>query len=261
MKFLQLEIEDKYLDDMPEVRAGSGREPISQAENPVLSVVAFLAQMAEPAVAAAAAGRSVEEIRKELRKQLEKGSGAQDKGKEKEGSATVKAEDSMEVDSAREEATEQAVEVAGSDKSKASLPTVALAASAARAGALASHEEREMTRLVSSAVNVTLQKFEIKLQQFNEMEEIIEAERRELELARQQLFLDRMAFKKRVKEVQDTLQAVSLRGPGEETNNMLADAATTGIGNRYNFQPAGGDVRGVQPLSAEAGADYKTLDL
>jgi hypothetical protein len=35
-----------------------------------------------------------------------------------------------------------------------------------------------------------LQKFEIKLQQFNEMEEIIEAERRELEQARQQLFLD-----------------------------------------------------------------------
>ncbi|PWY96279.1 component of the RSC chromatin remodeling complex [Aspergillus sclerotioniger CBS 115572] len=260
MKFLQLEIEDKYLDDMPEMRAANGREPISQTENPVLSVVAFLAQMAEPAVAAAAAGRSVEEIRKELRKQLEKGSGAQDKGKEKEGTA-VKAEDSMDVDIARDDATEQSLEVAGSDKSKASLPTVALAASAARAGALASHEEREMTRLVSAAVNVTLQKFEIKLQQFNEMEEIIEAERRELELARQQLFLDRMSFKKRVKEVQDTLQAVSLRGPGEETNALLADAATAGIGNRYNFQPAGGDVRGVQPLSADTGADYKMLDL
>ena len=37
-----------------------------------------------------------------------------------------------------------------------------------------------MTRLVGAAVNITLQKFEIKLQQFNEMEEIIEAERREL---------------------------------------------------------------------------------
>ncbi|RAK97906.1 putative RSC complex subunit (RSC8) [Aspergillus ibericus CBS 121593] len=259
MKFLQLEIEDKYLDDMPEMRAANGREPISQTENPVLSVVAFLAQMAEPAVAAAAAGRSVEEIRKELRKQLEKGSGAQDKGKEKEGTA-VKAEDSMDVDITRDEAG-QALEVAGSDKAKASLPTVALAASAARAGALASHEEREMTRLVSAAVNVTLQKFEIKLQQFNEMEEIIEAERRELELARQQLFLDRMSFKKRVKEVQDTLQSISLRGPGEETNALLADAATAGIGNRYNFQPAGGDVRGVQPLSADTGADYKTLDL
>ncbi|PLB46063.1 chromatin remodeling factor subunit [Aspergillus steynii IBT 23096] len=263
MKFLQLEIEDKYIDDVPEVRAGSGREPISQAENPVLSVVAFLAQMAEPAVAAAAAGRSVEEIRKELRKQLEKGSGddkSQDKGKEKEGTAGVKTEDSMDVG---EDAPAEMVESTTSEgQSKSSLPTVALAASAARAGALASHEEREMTRLVSAAVNVTLQKFEVKLQQFNEMEEIIEAERRELELARQQLFLDRMAFKKRVKEVQDTLQAVTLKGPGEEANHMIADAATMGIGSRFNFQPGTGEARAnAQPLSAETGADYKTLDL
>ncbi|RAL08549.1 putative RSC complex subunit (RSC8) [Aspergillus homomorphus CBS 101889] len=264
MKFLQLEIEDKYLEDTPEVRASAGRDPISQSENPVLSVVAFLAQMAEPSVAAAAAGRSVEEIRKELRKQLEKGSGSeksQEKGKEKE--SAVKAEDSMELDATREDAADEVTESTDANKQgKTTLSTVALAASAARAGALASHEEREMTRLVSAAVNVTLQKFEIKLQQFNEMEEIIEAERRELELARQQLFLDRMAFKKRVKEVQDTLQSVSLRGPGEETNALLADAATVGIGNRYNFQPTGADAsRGVQPLSAEAGADYKALDL
>ncbi|KAF4763808.1 hypothetical protein HAV15_000563 [Penicillium sp. str.  len=232
MKFLQLEIEDKYVEDVPEPHSGSGRDPISQSENPVLSVVAFLAQMAEPAVAAAAAGRS-------------------DKGKD-----AVKSEDSMDVDPARE--AEQQV----SAKPKETLGTIALAASAARAGALASHEEREMTRLVSAAVNVTLQKFEIKLQQFNEMEEIIEAERRELEQARQQLFLDRMTFKRRVKEAQDALQTVSLQGPNEHTNQMLADAATTGIGNHYSFQPVGGDLRaGTQPLSAQGGADYKTLDL
>ncbi|KAJ5785774.1 uncharacterized protein N7503_010986 [Penicillium pulvis] len=246
MKFLQLDIEDKYLEELPELRSGPGREPISATENPVLSVVAFLAQMAEPTVAAAAAGRTIEEIRKELRSQLEKGDA---KGKE-----SVKAEDSMDVDPVRQ--VEQA------DKPKESLATVALAASAARASALASHEEREMTRLVGAAVNVTLQKFEIKLQQFNEMEEIIEVERRELEQARQQLFLDRMAFKKRVKEAQDALQAVSLQGPNEHTNTMLASAATAGIGNHYSFQPIGGDARaGAQPLSAETGADFKTLDL
>ncbi|EAW11961.1 putative RSC complex subunit (RSC8) [Aspergillus clavatus NRRL 1] len=265
MKFLQLEIEDKYIEDVPDMRAVGGRDPLNQVENPVLSVVAFLAQMAEPAVAAAAAGRSVEEIRKELRKQLDKDSEADkshDKGKEKEG-AGVKTEDSMDVDTSREEAAVEVAEVTESEKHpKSSLATVALATSAARAAALASHEEREMTRLVSAAVNVTLQKFEIKLQQFNEMEEIIEAERRELELARQQLFLDRMAFKRRVKEVQDSFQSISLKGPSEESSNLIADAATTGIGNRYNFQPTGGDMRdGVQPLSAEAGADFKTLDL
>ncbi|KAL4927302.1 putative RSC complex subunit (RSC8) [Aspergillus undulatus] len=259
MKFLQLEIEDQYLEDGPELRAGPGRDPVSHVENPVLSVVAFLAQMAEPSVAAAAAGRSVDEIRKELKKQLEKtpaSDKSQDKGKEKEGTA-VKSEDSMDVDTTREE---QSTET--SDKQpKASLATVALGAAAARAGALASHEEREMTRLVSAAVNVSLQKFEIKLQQFNEMEEIIEAERRELELARQQLFLDRLAFKKRVKEVQDTLQNVSLKGPNDGTNDLLADAATAGINNRYNFQPGVNAAGAPQPLSAAAGADFKTLDL
>ncbi|KAF3396115.1 SWI/SNF and RSC complexes subunit ssr2 [Penicillium rolfsii] len=246
MKFLSLEIEDKYVEDIPELRSGAARDPISQSENPVLSVVAFLAQMAEPSVAAAAANRSVDEIRKELRSQLEKGD-----GKTKE---SVKAEDSMDVDTVRE--GEQQT------KPKESLATVALAASAARAGALASHEEREMTRLVGAAVNVTLQKFEIKLQQFNEMEEIIEAERRELEQARRQLFLDRMAFKKRVMEAQEALKVVSDQGPNEHTNAMLAGAATAGIGNNYGFQSQAGEAQpSAQPLSAEAGADFKSLDL
>lgn len=259
LRFLQLEIEDKYIEDVPNVRAGPGREPISQAENPVLSVVAFLAQMAEPAVTAAAAGRSVEEIRKELRQQLEKGAKT-DKGKEKEGA--VKTEDSMDLDLSREPESTGVQETSPEKPEKASLATVALGASAARAGALASHEEREMTRLVGAAVNVTLQKFEIKLQQFNEMEEIIEAERRELEQARQQLFLDRMSLKRRVKEVQDALQAVHLKGPGEEANNMLNDAAMAGVGHRYTFQPAGADWRaGVQPWSTEQGADFKSFDL
>ncbi|KAL4876616.1 hypothetical protein BJY04DRAFT_199735 [Aspergillus karnatakaensis] len=259
MKFLQLEIEDQYLEEGPEVRAGPGRDPVSHVENPVLSVVAFLAQMAEPSVAAAAAGRSVDEIRKDLKKQLEKGPSA-DKGKEKEGTA-VKSEDSMDVDTTREEPSTEGDASSIEKQPKATLATVALGAAAARAGALASHEEREMTRLVSAAVNVTLQKFEIKLQQFNEMEEIIEAERRELELARQQLFLDRLAFKKRVKEVQDTLQNVNLRSANGTGNDLLADAATAGINNRYNFQPGSNAAGAPQPLSATAGTDFKALDL
>ncbi|KAN0069082.1 hypothetical protein V8E54_012711 [Elaphomyces granulatus] len=269
MKFLQLEIEDRYLEDIPSTGDSmrtAGREPISQLDNPVLSVVAFLAQMAEPAVAAAAAGRSVEEIRRELRNQLGKGSAraekAQDKGKGKEAQE-LKVEDSMEIeiDSSRDADSMPITTETAADK-QPSLSTIALGTAAARAGALASHEEREMTRLVAAAVNITLQKFEIKLQQFNEMEEIIEAERRELEQARQQLFLDRMAFRKRVKEVQDAFQAVSLKGPDEAAASLLSDAAVPGAGIRFNFQPVGADPRsGVQPLSSETGTDFRTLEL
>lgn len=262
MKFLQLEIEDKYVEDIDgsnesTLRALQGRDPISQLDNPVLSVVAFLAQLAEPSVAAAAAGRSVEQIRKELRDQLNSGSSSSEKGKGKEGQE-VKAEDSMDIDTSREAESM----TANTSEKRESLATVALAASAARAGALASHEEREMTRLVSAAVNVTLQKFEIKLAQFNEMEEIIEAERRELELTRQQLFLDRVAFKRRVKEVQDALQQASLQAPSEDTTRAINDAAAVGMNTRFHFGQAQGDEsNGVQPLSAQPGADYKSLDL
>ncbi|OAX80059.1 hypothetical protein ACJ72_05616 [Emergomyces africanus] len=278
MKFLQLEIEDKYLEDTQDsslIRAMSGREPISQLDNPVLSVVSYLAEMAEPAVTAAAAGRSVEEIRRELQKQLDRGfagaaptenqdkdkdgTGDKDKGKEGEG---MKSEDSMEIDIANEPESSAVVRSTGGDKqsSRPSIATIGLATAAARAAAFASNEEREMTRLVAAAVNITLQKFDIKLAQFTELEKIVEAERRDLEQGRQQLFLDRMALKKRIKEVQDLLKSASLEGP-EEGVAMAVDAETVGIGELYGFQqPAAGQTAGTQPPSRQGG-DYKAFEI
>jgi SWI/SNF related-matrix-associated actin-dependent regulator of chromatin subfamily C len=166
----------------------------------------------------------------------------------------------MEIDSANEVESADPGSAKAKRSSPSSLATVALATAAARAAALASHEEREMTRLVAAAVNITLQKFELKLSQFTELEEIVEAERRDLEQARQQLFLDRMALKRRIKEVQDMLRAASLEGP-EEATAMAISAETVGLGERYGFQVPGADPRsGIQPLSIEGG-DYKTFEL
>ncbi|PGH15392.1 hypothetical protein AJ80_05576 [Polytolypa hystricis UAMH7299] len=260
MKFLKLEIEDKYVEEAP-ANAPSlvrgGRDPISQLENPVLGVATYLAQLADPAVAAAAAGRSVEEMRRELQKQIEKGStasagDAQDKGKEKDKDLQVmKAEDSMEIDTA-----ERAVEKRSPQEA---ISNIVMASGAARAAALCSHEEREMTRLVSAAVNVTLQKFDLKLHQFTELEQVLEAERRDLELGRQQLFLDRLALKKRIKEVEDAFKSVSLDGNPEAAASV--EAQTIGLGDRFGFQNPGADPKtGTQPLSAEGG-DVKTFEL
>ncbi|WEW57127.1 SWI/SNF and RSC complex subunit Ssr2 [Emydomyces testavorans] len=264
MKFLQLEIEPKYVDeenDPFEQTLLGGREPISQLENPILSVIAHLAQLAEPSVTAAAAGRSVEEVRRLMRKQLERGFGPSSsaEGKEKdEGHEPSRTEDSMEIDGATD--GEATAVVPREKRSTPSIPSIAIATSAARAGALASHEEREMTRLVSAAVNITLQKFELKLAQFSELERILEAERKELELARQQLFLDRMAFKNRVKEVQDAFQAISIEGP-EAAAVKAAEISTFGHGSQqYQFQTPGAQDRTVQPLSV-VGGDYKTFEL
>jgi SWI/SNF related-matrix-associated actin-dependent regulator of chromatin subfamily C len=273
LKFLQLEIEDKYLENEPGVNGsgnlgvlGGGRVPYTQADNPVLSVVGFLAGLGEPAVAAAAAGRTVDEMRRSLREKLEKGVGGEteetskkskDKGKANDAE-NIKNEDSMDVD----DQSQPSASVAKTDRQASALATIPLATSAARASALASHEEREMTRLVSSAVNTCLQKLELKLQQFNELESVLQAERRELERGRQQLFLDRLAMKKRVKEVEDALRMATLRS-GDEGLRMVQDVSRQGFGGeKLGFRgverPSSSDVR---PLSMEGVPGYRTYEM
>ncbi|KAI9718533.1 MAG: hypothetical protein M1812_003984 [Candelaria pacifica] len=275
LKFLQLEIEDKYLETESGANglsALSGRIPFNQADNPVMSVVGFLAGLSEPKAAAAAAGKTAEEMRQGLRDRLEKGveneseetSRSKDKGKEKEA---VKEEDtSMAIDSEsspQPHATNQLATTTPAPQSNpaTNLATMALANTAGRAGMLATHEEREMTRLVSAAVNTTLQKFELKLEQFAEMEAVVQAERRELERGRQQLFLDRLAFKKRVKEVQELFRMASLSGATEGARMVQEVGAGLSGGERLGFGAGGVMERGdIKPLSVEGGA-YKSYDV
>lgn len=258
VKFLQFEIEDKYLDaDAISKSTGismlgpqQGQLPFSATDNPVMSVIGFLAALAEPSVTAAAAGRTVEAMKQSLRDQINKPQ-ASEKGKEKEH------EDSMEIDVRQETTT---TTTTTTTLSSSHLATVPLATVAARAGGLASHEEREMTRLVSAAVNTTLMKMELKMKQFAEMEAIIQAERRELERGRQQLFLDRVAFKKRVKDVQEGLRMAAVTG-GEQGARMAQ--GVMGPSERLGFQALDSNAhegKNVQSLSAEGHA-IKSYDV
>jgi SWI/SNF related-matrix-associated actin-dependent regulator of chromatin subfamily C len=203
-----------------------------------MSVVGFLANLVDPSVAAAAAGKSVDAMKKSLRHKLEKDYGGDDASDSKD-----KQNDAMDIDIHHQETTTTTTTTTTST----TLAISTLAGSAARASALATHEEREMTRLVSAVVNTTLQKLDLKLQQFNEMEAIIQEERRELERGRQQLFLDRLTFKKRVRDVQEGLRVAASVG-GEEGNRMAQDVMDTG--DRLSFQGPGSNDN-VQPLSAE----------
>jgi SWI/SNF related-matrix-associated actin-dependent regulator of chromatin subfamily C len=262
VKFLQLEIEDKYLDAEPHANGSTGISmlgtqggnlPFSQADNPVMSVIGFLAGLTEPSVTAAAAGKTVEAMKQSLRDQLEKPKApasdvGSSKGKEKEVAV-----DPMEIDIRHETTT---TTTTTTTQSLGTLATIPLATVSGRAGGLASHEEREMTRLVSAAVNTTLQKFELKLQQFNEMEQVLQAERRELERGRQQLFLDRLAFKKRVKDVQEGLRTAAVTG-GDQGIKMAQDVIAEG--EKLTFQAATPAAGSVQPLSVEG--QIKSYDI
>ncbi|KAI9830916.1 MAG: hypothetical protein M1819_005298 [Sarea resinae] len=288
LKFLSAEIDDIYRngesagDGSDTFGTLTGKVPFTQADNPVMSVIGFLGGLSSPDAAAAAVKKSRKDLQEGLHKQVDHARAAsgtaessekdQEKGKEKEG---MKHEDSMDVDSAEQSQPQQESEPSQQDQQVATnsaqshsqstdpASAAALALAGIRAGALVSHEEREMTRLVSAAVNTTLQKFELKLRQFSEMEAILQSERRELERGRQQLFLDRLAFKKRVREVQEGLKAASLSG-GEEGARMAEEVANAKGGQSLVFES--GDVDGeegekdAKPLSAET-PGYRTLEI
>ncbi|EKG14166.1 SANT domain DNA binding protein [Macrophomina phaseolina MS6] len=281
LKFLQLEIEDQYLEEQENANKtdltggnlsymSNGRLPFSQADNAVLSVMGFLAGLADPAVTAAAAGKSVDEMKRALREKLEKGdvpASETEKGKEKEASAAppaaeaqVKNEDSMDVDAS----SPQAAGGAQTESSKSANPyaTVPLALSAARAAALASHEERNISRLVSSAVNIELQKMQLKLQQFSELEQVLSAERRDLERRRQQLFLDRLSFQKRMRSVEDAFKRAAAAGP-QEGMKIVQEAVhgADAFGEKLGVQKVGSGEEGdVSPLK-EGDEGFKSHEI
>lgn len=249
LKFLQLEIEDKYLEDAATTNGhaggvgaqdlaylSGGRIPFSQSDNPVMSVMGFLAGLADPATTARAAGKSVEEMRKSLKSRIENDSttGAESAADqvatapEGDAPATTKVEraESMDVD----DTTSLADRVPPTTSTSHDLPTTALSLTAARAAALASHTERQLTAQVSAAVNLQLTKLELKLQQFSEMEALLQAERREVERMRQRLFLDRLAFRKRVRETEAKMAGLAIgRLPAAERMSLVEEGRKDGL--------------------------------
>lgn len=278
MKFLQLEIEDKYIEaDMPPTESAApstkflrdleylseGRMPIHHADNPILSVVSFLAGLAPANVteAAVASGRSVHEMKRILQEKIDNTPTApSEKGKEKEGESAVpstevkpESSDAMDVDAAQESTA-----LTTKDSSSTSNPLVTLpfALSAARSSALASHEERHITRLVSGTVNLQLQKLQLKMAHFNDFEKLLSAERRDLQRRRQQLFMDRLNFQRRVRAMEDATKKIisQLGGQGlpgslgpEEAIEKLTEAMRMhGVGK-------GEESMGVKQDSVDAG--------
>jgi SWI/SNF related-matrix-associated actin-dependent regulator of chromatin subfamily C len=297
MKFLQLEIEDKYIEaDLPPTESAApsrkflrdldylseGRLPIHHAENPILSVISFLAGLAPANVteAAVASGRSVTEMKRILQDKINKAPIApSEKGKEKEGeSATASTEvkpesgEAMDVDAAEDSTalvTKDATTTSSDSNPLAILP---FALSAARSSALASHEERHITRLVSGTVNLQLQKLQLKLAHFNDFEKLLSAERRDLQRRRQQLFMDRLNFQRRVRALEDATKKITsnMGGQGlpgslsaEEAVEKLTEAMRMfGVGKGEDSMGVKRDSvdGGVQPV-AEGSEGYSKLEI
>lgn len=228
-KFLQLPIEDQYLSSDPAAQlgplryqAGVNGVPFDSAENPVMSVVTFLASAVGPAVAAAAAQSALGELAQGLkRKRTEKeGEKEGDKEGEKEGEDADKRQktDEIKVESAtpapageKESSSTPAGDgtpdpTAPSKSSLERAASIALGSAAAKASTLASHEESRLRTLVSRLVAAQARKVELKLSLFEKLEDALAEEKRKIERERQRLFRDKAAAAREIARVEELVR-------------------------------------------------------
>ncbi|KAK3825737.1 MAG: hypothetical protein J3Q66DRAFT_328476 [Benniella sp.] len=277
LHFLQLPIEDPYLGGMTEKELGPlqyHKAPFSESDNPVMSVVAFLASVVNPGVAAAAAQSALKELA--LAKKNVQAPAEGETTTKEEGGETG---DSMDVDKASEDnvdssdASKQDPAASTSiDDNIAGIPrstleraaAAALGSAAAKAKTLADYEEREIQRLVTVVVEMQLKKLELKLQQFEELENVLDIEKRELERQRQQLYLDRLTMKKSIMTMQEKMILARQTGnPQVFASVTVPPGGVGGLGVAFQNdvtlrqqQEAG---QGLGPLSREANAEGVVL--
>ncbi|KAF8979501.1 hypothetical protein BGZ46_005348 [Entomortierella lignicola] len=274
LHFLQLPIEDPYLGGATERELGPlqyHRIPFSQADNPVMSVVAFLASVVNPNVAAAAARNAIKELER-----AENGTVGEEEESQKDSTKTPKTEpkgsdsSQMDIDKSGDAKPDEDTEVNKDETPKDVVDTpqstlekagaIALGSAAAKAKSLADNEEREVKRLVTQVVEAQLKKMELKLQQFEELESVLETEKRELERQRQQLYLDRLAMKKSIMSMQEKmLQARQTASAQVAASITVPPGGVGGTGtafqNEVTIRQQQEQGQGLGPLSRDQNAE------
>lgn len=224
-KFLELPIEDPYL--AAEGEQGPlkyARVPFEQADNPVMSVVAFLAGVVGPGVAAEAAKTALHELTK---------------AESEEPNATAhETENKMEEDDHENRPSGSSGSAHGLPHSKvARAASLALASSAKAATTLANVEDAHIRSTLGSLIKLTLNKLDLKMKQFEELEEVLEDERRNLESARMKLIDERVSLRR-------TLEAVraEIAKSTPTSLNTAASQASVALGQYGQPTPIPGDV-------------------
>lgn len=194
VRFLKLPIEDQYLGDS---KANLGPLkyapylPFSQADNPVLSTIAFLVSLVDPDVVRAATERAIKIVDE---KDLEAAAAKEAEKKDEEGK--------------------------DDDEPIKEGATVALATVGARAHVFKTNEEIEMNKLTNDVVNAQLNKFELKMNRLEIIEKELDLEKRVLQKQQEDLFLDRLSFSKTSSEVLGKLTAAVEAGDAGDSDTL-----------------------------------------
>ena len=139
--------------------------PFSQSENPVLSVLAFLAGHVHPRVAAVASQAALAEL------------------------STLEAHSSANMQQ---------------------VAATALACAAAHAQTLATAESNRISYWRDLLIETQLKKLQLKIESLEELERIVEEERKEIEKQRLQIFMERFNLRKMLLQAEQRVSASSM---------------------------------------------------
>jgi SWI/SNF related-matrix-associated actin-dependent regulator of chromatin subfamily C len=232
LKFLQLPIEEGY--DEASVNPNGtvvgangvksegdlgmlryGKIPFDKTDNPVLSVAAFLAGVKGAESAKATVPSATPDIKQEAM-DIEEASPAQGSSSKGSSGGNLKA----------------ALALAPTSRTA----HLAMHHTAVSAANLASEADAQVRESLSKLVGAQIRKLELKMAQFEEMEEVLEEERRSVEALRLSLLTERA-------QVRRWLEKISMQSGGAmnpTTHPVLAEGAallSTGIGGRIQPLP------------------------
>ena len=277
VKFLQLPIEDPFL-EATQAELGPlqyAKMPFTREDNPILSVMAFLASAVDKNVAAQAAGRSIAQLESGLKARAASeahaptangtASPVTNGDSSKEAAATngsTPAADEMDVDPATD-AKPAGVTSANDDGATSSArnnveqaAVVALGAAAAKAHLLALEEDASLHSLVTSVVEAQVRKIELKLSHFDALESLLEVERRTLEQGKQQLYEDRLKVARMMQDVQALLAKAKADPAGVAEAEVDEVAGGLGVKGGEAVEVAPEEVKG--PTEEEV-AEYAPM--
>ncbi|KAG8933071.1 hypothetical protein FRC03_008686 [Tulasnella sp. 419] len=308
-QFVSMPIEDGYLNPPREGDLGAlqyARIPFDQTDNPVMSVVAFLAGAVGPGIAAAAAqgalGELTDGLRKKAKRKPDNSTETAESAKEEvmndSGESDKVPDQEKEVKHSNSDAdpSSPAVAHSGMDvdggtsgpmkdtSSKPGIPrnaveraaAIALGAASYKASLLAQHESNQMRELTTQIIKATLKKLEIKMNHFEKLEDVIEEERRSLEVTRQAVISERMGVKKALDNVYDLMGKMQTHVQDPMNSNMnlqavqgtvsgiMTDAGLLGsVPTPVQMNGTNGDgnmwMDGQGPFGADDGAAIATL--
>ncbi|KAG0653364.1 hypothetical protein C6P44_001966 [Monosporozyma unispora] len=235
LQFLQLPIEDKYLyQKANENGVGIGplkyspHLPFSKNDNPVLSTIAYLIGLVDPAIVKKMTDRALTEYNKQKEenenKTVEENVNKED-GKEEEDKKVEYKEKTEKEPSTESTGTSQKDDRPDS-KSKDDLKEgseLALASLGLRSRVFANNEERKLNQVTNKLLQVQLSKVDIKLQKFNKVEKTLEIEKKMMQKKQEEFLIEKLSFTKNAYLLLNRLESTAKKLSATEKTQIEDD--------------------------------------